>query len=101
MPRQECFDFDFDFDFTDAAPADPPPCDPNVERSDVRRLAGQNAAILELLREKREVPNYELNKISMKYTGRLSDLRKAGYNVQISRRDGAVHWYSLIEEKQE
>lgn len=91
MPRQGCFDF------ADAPPADLPPCDPNIDRADVPRVTGQNAAILALLREKREVPNYELAEIALKYSGRVSDLRKCGYDIRVVRRDGGTRWYRLFE----
>jgi hypothetical protein len=74
-----------------AGPATSPP----VER---RRLSGQCMDMLRLLRRGR-VTNTALSKISLKYTGRISDLRKAGYDIRCVERDRAsgLSWYELHE----
>lgn len=64
---------------TPAAPA-LAPTDPNVRRGDVRRITGQNLAILERLR-RGPARNSELAILSLKYTSRISDLRAAGYAI--------------------
>lgn len=70
------------------------PCDPNVQPSDLPRLTGQNAAILDRLRQG-PATNVELAAISLKYTSRLSDLRAAGYAVSCHRGEGGVNTYRL------
>ena len=59
---------------------DLPPTDPNVRPADVKRLTGQNAAVLARLRAG-PATNAELAAIALKYTSRISDLRKAGFTV--------------------
>ena len=59
---------------------DLPPTDPNVRPADVKRLTGQNAAVLSRLRAG-PATNAELAAIALKYTSRVSDLRKAGFTV--------------------
>lgn len=56
------------------------PTDPNVRPADVKRLTGQNAAVLARLRAG-PATNAELAAIALKYTSRISDLRKAGFTV--------------------
>ena len=56
------------------------PTDPNVRPADVKRLTGQNAAVLSRLRAG-PATNAELAAIALKYTSRISDLRKAGFTV--------------------
>ena len=53
-----------------------------------RRLSGHSGQILARL-EKGPVTNWELAQISLKYTGRISDLRKAGYRIEVIERDYA------------
>ena len=72
------------------------PRDPHVIPSDVRRLTGQNAAILARLRCG-PATNVELAGIALKYTSRVSDLRKAGYRVECERGVGGVTVYQLME----
>lgn len=67
-------------------PDDPPPRDPHVHSGERPRLTGQNAAILRRL-ERGPATNRELAGISLKYTSRISDLRAAGYVVQVVGRD--------------
>ena len=56
--------------------------------------------MLKLLRRGR-VTNTALSKISLKYTGRISDLRKAGYDIRCVDRDRAsgLSWYELHEKE--
>lgn len=72
---------------------DLPPTDPNVRAADVKRLTGQNAAVLARLREG-PATNAELAAIALKYTSRVSDLRKAGFTV--TEKDGT---YTLKEHR--
>ena len=83
MEQQPGFDF-----ARDEALSTPP-----VERV---RLNRQCLEILALL-EQRVATNLELSKIALKYTGRVSELRQAGYDVECYDRDRAsgVCWYRL------
>ena len=74
----------------------PPPRDPHAHPADVSRLTGQNAAILARLRCG-PATNVELAGIALKYTSRVSDLRKAGYRVECERGVGGVTVYQLME----
>jgi len=56
--------------------------------TELRRLSGQNAAILQRLQQG-PATNQELAQMSLKYTSRISDLRHAGYDVQVVERDYA------------
>lgn len=71
-----------------------PPTDPNVQPEDRERLAGQCAAILAALRDGPKT-NAELAGISLKYTSRLSDLRKHGFTITASRLEGGTFLYRL------
>lgn len=75
--------------------AAPPPSDPNIDADDRPRAATQNAAILALLESRDMVSNAELAAVSLKYTGRISDLRAAGHVITIARRDGGTRYYRL------
>ena len=70
------------------------PCDPNVVAVDQPRLRGQNGLILERLR-RGPATNDELARISRKYTSRVSDIRKAGYEVTCERKSGGLTVYRL------
>lgn len=70
------------------------PTDPNVSEEDVPRLTGQNLAILNRLREG-PATNVELAEIALKYSGRISDVRAAGYRIKGEKREGGVWVYSL------
>lgn len=62
------------------------------------RLSRQCQAIAERL-EKGRVSNRELSDaFSLKYTGRISDLRKQGWNVQVVEKDRrtGLTWYALL-----
>lgn len=71
------------------------PTDPHVVAKDVRRLTGQNLAILERLR-KGPATNVELAQVAMKYTSRISDIRAKGYRIDCERLDGGVTRYRLV-----
>ena len=77
---------------------EPTPCDPNVQPAEVKRLTGQNLAILERLR-RGPCDNVELSRMALKYTSRISDLRAAGYKVEIIQSNSAngVNVYKLFE----
>ena len=70
------------------------PRDPHTHPADVSRLTGQNAAILARL-QRGPATNVELAGIALKYTSRVSDLRKAGYRVECERGVGGVTVYEL------
>lgn len=69
---------------------------PNVRPQDQARLRGHNLAILERLTQG-PATNHELSQISLKYTSRISDLRKAGYTILCSRLHGGLTQYELEE----
>jgi len=82
--------------FLDPTPAIPPR-DPKIAPRDKARLSGQNGELLVRLR-RGPVTNVELQAIGMlKYTSRISDLRKAGYRVTAERVSGGVFVYRLEE----
>lgn len=64
---------------------------PAVDRP---RLNKQCQAILERLKRGPAI-NEELSRMSLKYTSRLSDIRKAGYTVQAESMGGGVWRYTL------
>lgn len=68
--------------------------------ADEERLAGQSAAILKLLKERRSsgATNAELAAISLKYTARISDLRKQGYRIFAKQISGGTWQYNLSPE---
>lgn len=72
------------------------PIDPNIDERDVPRVTGQALAILERLREG-PATNHELASMSLKYSGRVSDLRAAGYEINAKRMSGGVWVYRLDE----
>lgn len=84
-----------DFETVNAKPVRP--CDPNADAADGPRLTGQNAAILKRLRAG-PATNAELAEISMKYTGRISDIRAAGIPVKSAKVAGGVWRYWLDGE---
>lgn len=65
--------------------------------NDKDALAGQSAAILALLKERRSAGamNHELAEISLKYTSRISDLRAEGFKIICTRREGRTFHYAL------
>jgi hypothetical protein len=89
MPRpRDLFDI-----FADAEAL--PPTDPNVDPQDVERLSRQCAAILERLR-RGPATNVELVRIALNHTARISDLRKHGHDIRVTKRNAeGVFWYGL------
>lgn len=72
--------------------------DNRLEKEEKPRLGGQCRAIVERLQEG-PATNRELAAISLKYTSRISDLRKSGYNIVVVSRDykTGIVWYELID----
>ena len=70
------------------------PCDPNVDVQDEGRLTGQNALVLDALRDGPKT-NKQLAFFSLKYTSRISDLRASGYKIHCERLDGGLRLYRL------
>jgi hypothetical protein len=91
--------FDLDAPRGAYGPASPSltPRDPNIRPDDVKRLTGHNAAILARLR-RGPAYNHELASISLKYTGRLSDLRVWGIEIAAERFDGGTWSYTLVRD---
>jgi hypothetical protein len=74
-----------------------PPTDPHVGQvEDVVRLTGQNRAILDRLRQGPAF-NSDLAKLSLKYTSRISDLRRHGFEIRATRQPGGLVRYDLKE----
>lgn len=91
------------FDETGAARVAPvsepdtaPPVDPHIHPEDVPRVTGQNAQVLERLRQG-PATNVELSGISLRYSARMFDLREAGYLITGQRLAGGIHLYTLTE----
>ena len=59
------------------------PIDPKVEPVERPRLRGQNATILATLQEGLKT-NRELAEVALNYRARVSDLRAAGYTIEVS-----------------
>jgi hypothetical protein len=71
------------------------PSDTHVtEPAEIRRLSSQNARILARL-QKGPATSYELSQIALKYTSRLSDLKKAGYPITCTRHAGGGATYTI------
>lgn len=71
-----------------------PPTDPSVHPADASRLTGQNAAILRRLRMG-AASSLTLAGISLKYTSRISDLRKHGFKIVCERCHDGTNLYRL------
>ncbi len=58
-----------------------------VSTDDEQAFRKQSQAILNLLKERKSYGafNHELAKVCLKYTGRVSDLRKQGYKITCNR----------------
>lgn len=83
MPQRDLFD-------------NPPPltlCDPKVTEAERPRLSRQCQAILDRL-QRGPALNTELVAIALKYTGRLSDLRKNGYVIVCKTVDAKAGLFS-------
>jgi hypothetical protein len=74
----------------------PAPCDPHVVEQDKPRLTGQNQVILLRLRQG-PATNVELADLALKYSGRISDLRAAGYTIICHRGERGLNIYQLKE----
>ena len=61
------------------------------------RLTGQRAKIIERLKSG-PASNAELTQIAMRFTARIHELRKCGYDIRIVRqdRDSGLVWYELV-----
>ena len=92
--KQQRFDFD-----NPPAKRRTPIIDKSVCTVERPRLQSQCDKILERLREG-DATNAELAAISLKYTGRISDLRNAGHTIEIISRDRAsgLTIYRLTKE---
>ena len=64
---------------------------------DQEALKGQAEAILKLLKSRKSAGamNWELAEIGLKYTSRISDLRKAGWKIQCTIEAGRTRRYVL------
>lgn len=76
------------------------PIDPKLSAIERPRLQGQNGVILDRLRQG-PVTNDELSRIARKYTSRISDLRKAGYDIRVVEHDrsSGLSLYRLVGER--
>jgi hypothetical protein len=74
-----------------------PPRDPKVTAAEAPRLGRQCRAIVDRLRRGRAT-NAELAGMALKFTGRISDCRAAGYDIRVVSRDytTGVVWYALF-----
>lgn len=74
-----------------------PPTQASLSFEDEKALKGQSEAILKLLKERRSqgAMNWELAKIALKYTSRVSDLRKAGWKIECLEESGRTNRYRL------
>ena len=87
--------------FDETIPALPPiRANKTVHLAEAPRLSKQCGLILERLKQGRAT-NRELASLSMKYTSRVSDLRAAGYVVEVVERnhDTGLNVYELKEGK--
>ena len=85
--------------FDESIPALPPiRVNASVHAVEAPRLSRQCRLILERLRTG-PATNRELSGIALKYTGRLSELRQAGYDVRVIQRDheSGLNTYRLVE----
>lgn len=72
------------------------PTDPGLPRSEHPRLSRQCMAILGLLAARPQY-NYELALVGLSYTRRLSDLRAAGFRVElIATGEAGARLYGLV-----
>lgn len=73
-------------------------CDPRVHPDERPRLESQARKIVDALIRGPKT-NRDLASISLKYTGRISDLRKSGFDIRVTRRDRAsgTTTYELFE----
>ena len=78
------------FDVLDRIPA----TDTNVAQAAKKRLSGQNRKILDLLMQG-QATGRQIQAIGMKYTSRISDLRKAGCVIDCLERPDGNSLYTL------
>ena len=75
--------------------------DPNTRDEDDDRLAGQNLKIYELLIFHGQMSNMELSNISLKYTSRISDIRrwleKRGQTIKCIYGKGGLNYYEIVK----
>ena len=57
----------------------------------------QKAKILRLLKTNPSVTNYQLNRVCLRYSARIHDLRREDYNIVSSRRGGSEWVFALKE----
>lgn len=78
----------------------PTPDNPTPHQVERERLSAQCQRILARL-ERGPVANTELATLALKYTGRISDLRAAGHDVEAYNRDRrtGVCWYRLTSRE--
>lgn len=71
-----------------------------MEPVELARLSRQCQDIVAVL-SRGTATNQELSRISLKYTSRISDLRKRGWNVQVVDRDvkRGITWYALVPQQ--
>ena len=80
------------------APASIRAIDPSVLDDDRPRLSRQCVEILERLKSG-PATNGALSRCALKYTGRISDLRAAGYDIRIiDRFPGGIVMYALFTD---
>jgi len=78
-------------------PAPIPPRDPSVPDPERPRLSDQCWKIIERLRQG-PATNRDLAEISLKYTGRVSDCRAAGFTINVVKRNtDGLTVYQLAE----
>lgn len=85
--------------FDESMPSLPPMrVNVSVSVAETPRLSNQCRLILDRLREG-NATNRELSQISLKYTGRVSDLRAAGYVIEVIARshETGLNVYALKE----
>jgi hypothetical protein len=76
----------------DARSPAPSPADPHIHAADIPRVTGQNAAILERLRQG-PASSFELYTLARRYSARIHDLRRAGYRIAGERVAGGEGEY--------
>ena len=67
----------------------------SVQEQDAPRINRQCQAVLDRLMEG-PATSYDLAQIALKYTSRISDLRKSGH-VVTSKRNGSGFLYTLLQ----
>jgi len=73
--------------------------DHKVAQEAVPRLTRQQRQILNLLKRKRTVSNAELARIAIRYSARIHELRRLGYDIRIVAQDHekGLTWYRLFD----